>query len=92
MNVAEWLRKLGLEQYEPAFRENKIGPDLLASLELRTSTSYARLTRDQGRAREACEPLAPVYGRFTEGFHTKDLKDAKALLDELTAERVDTAD
>ena len=32
MDVAEWLRKLGLEQYEPAFRENKIGPDLLASL------------------------------------------------------------
>jgi predicted ATPase len=55
------------------------------SWELRTATSYARLLRDQGRAVEAYELLAPVYGWFTEGFGTKDLKDAKALLDELTA-------
>jgi predicted ATPase len=53
------------------------------SWELRTATSYARLMRDQGRAREAYELLAPVYGWFTEGFATKDLKEAKALLDEL---------
>jgi predicted ATPase len=53
------------------------------SWELRTGTSYARLLRDQGRAREARDFLAPVYGWFTEGFGTKDLKDAKALLDEL---------
>ena len=39
--------------------------------------------RDQGRAREACELLAPVYGWFTEGFDTKDLKEARALLDEV---------
>ena len=39
--------------------------------------------RDQARAREAYELLASVYGWFTEGFATKDLKDAKALLDEL---------
>jgi hypothetical protein len=39
--------------------------------------------RDQGRAREARGLLAPVYGWFTEGFATKDLKDAKALLKEL---------
>ena len=39
--------------------------------------------RDQGRAREARDLLAPVYGWFTEGFGTKDLKDARALLDEL---------
>jgi predicted ATPase len=45
--------------------------------------SMARLWRDQARAREAYELLAPVYGWFTEGFATKDLKDAKALLDEL---------
>ena len=53
------------------------------SWELRTSTSYARLMRRQGRAREACELLAPVYGWFTEGFATKDLKEAKELLEEL---------
>ena len=39
--------------------------------------------RDQGRVGEAYDLLAPVYGWFTEGFETKDLKDAKALLDEL---------
>jgi hypothetical protein len=39
--------------------------------------------RDQGRVREARELLAPVYGWFTEGFDTKDLKEAKALLEEL---------
>ena len=39
--------------------------------------------RDQGRAREAYELLAPVYGWFTEGFATKDLKEAKALLGDL---------
>ncbi len=53
------------------------------SLELRASTSLARLWRDQGRGREAIELLAPVYDWFTEGFETPDLKDAKALLDEL---------
>jgi predicted ATPase len=53
------------------------------SWELRTATSYARLMRDQGRMREAYELLAPVYGWFTEGLATKDLKDAKALLEEL---------
>jgi predicted ATPase len=53
------------------------------SWELRTATSYARLMRDHGRAREARDLLAPVYGWFTEGFGTKDLKDAKALLEEL---------
>jgi class 3 adenylate cyclase/predicted ATPase len=54
------------------------------SWELRTATSYARLMRDHGRAREAHELLAPIYAWFTEGFPTKDLKDAKALLEELS--------
>jgi class 3 adenylate cyclase/predicted ATPase len=53
------------------------------SLELRAATSLARLWRDQGRRAEAHDLLAPVYGWFTEGFDTADLKDAKALLDEL---------
>ena len=43
----------------------------------------ARLWRDQGKRDEARELLAPVYGWFTEGFDTLDLKEAKALLDEL---------
>ena len=43
----------------------------------------ARLWRDQGNRDEARELLAPVYGWFTEGFGTLDLKEAKALLDEL---------
>ena len=54
------------------------------SLELRAATSLARLWADQGRRAEARDLLAPVYGWFTEGFDTADLKDAKALLDELS--------
>jgi hypothetical protein len=53
------------------------------SWELRTSTSLARLWQSQGKRQDAYELLAPVYGWFTEGFDTADLKDAKALLDEL---------
>jgi predicted ATPase len=45
----------------------------------------ARLWRDQGKRDEARELLAPVYGWFTEGFDTLDLKEAKALLAELAA-------
>jgi predicted ATPase len=51
--------------------------------ELRAATSLARLWRDQGRRSEARELLAPIYGWFTEGFDTLDLKEAKALLAEL---------
>jgi predicted ATPase len=53
------------------------------SFELRAAMSMARLWRDQGRRKEARELLAPVYGWFTEGFDTLDLKEAKALLDQL---------
>ncbi len=52
------------------------------SWELRAATSLARLWRDQGKHAEARVLLAPVYGWFTEGFDTADLKDAKALLEE----------
>jgi class 3 adenylate cyclase/predicted ATPase len=55
------------------------------SWELRAAMSMARLLRDQGKRDEARDQLAPVYGWFTEGFDTLDLKDAKALLDELNA-------
>ena len=51
--------------------------------ELRAATSLARLWREQGRRTEARDLLAPLYGWFTEGFDTQDLKEAKALLDEL---------
>ena len=54
------------------------------SWELRAAISMARLWRDQGRRDAARALLAPVYGWFTEGFDTPDLKDAKALLEELT--------
>jgi class 3 adenylate cyclase/predicted ATPase len=53
------------------------------SWELRAATSYARLMRDLGRVKEAYDLLAPIYGWFTEGFDTRDLKEAKVLLDTL---------
>jgi predicted ATPase len=53
--------------------------------ELRAALSMARLWRDQGKPQQARELLAPLYGWFTEGFDTLDLKEAKALLDELRA-------
>ena len=55
------------------------------SWELRAAMSMARLWRDQGKVQQAQELLAPVYGWFTEGFDTPDLKEAKALLEELAA-------
>jgi predicted ATPase len=53
--------------------------------ELRATTSLARLLRDTGRCNEARSMLTDIYGWFTEGFDTADLKQAKALLDELGA-------
>jgi predicted ATPase len=55
------------------------------SWELRASMILARLWRDQGKPQQARELLAPVYCWFTEGFDTRDLKEAKALLEELAA-------
>jgi class 3 adenylate cyclase/predicted ATPase len=55
------------------------------SWELRAAMSMARLWRDQGKRDEARDFLAPVYGWFTEGFDTVDLKEATALLEELSA-------
>jgi predicted ATPase len=53
--------------------------------ELRATTSLARLLKQQGKRDEAREMLAEIYGWFTEGFELADLKDAKALLEELGA-------
>ena len=50
---------------------------------MRAAVSLARLLADQGRRDEARELLAPIYGRFSEGFDTPDLREAKALLDGL---------
>jgi predicted ATPase len=55
------------------------------SWELRAATSLARLWRDQGKPQQGRELLALVYGWFTEGFDTRDLKEAKALLEELAS-------
>jgi predicted ATPase len=55
------------------------------SWELRAAMSLALLWRNQSKVQEARELLAPVYGWFTEGFDTRDLKEAKALLDESAA-------
>ncbi len=55
------------------------------SYELRAAMSVARLWRDQGKREAARALLAPVYGWFTEGFNTLDLKEAKTLLDELAS-------
>jgi predicted ATPase len=51
---------------------------------LRAAVSLAELRRDQAHLAEALDLLAPIYGWFTEGFDTPDLKEAKGLLDELT--------
>jgi predicted ATPase len=52
--------------------------------ELRAATSLARLWRDHGKRPAARDLLAPIYGSFTEGFDTADLKEANELLDELS--------
>jgi predicted ATPase len=59
------------------------GEQQAKSWELRAAMSMARLLRAQGKRDEARALLAPVYGWFTEGFDTLDLKEAKALLDAL---------
>jgi predicted ATPase len=56
------------------------------SWELRAAMSLARLWRDHGKVQQARELLAPVYEWFTEGFDTRDLKEAKALIDVLERE------
>jgi predicted ATPase len=78
-----------LDEFEYAQTEYEIAIDLARQQEakfweLRAATNLARLCRDQGRRADARDIIAPVYGWFTEGFDTLDLKQAKALLEELT--------
>ena len=74
-----------IEGAETAFREAlAVARDQQAkSWELRAATSLAKLWRDHDKRREARDLLSPVYDWFTEGFDTLDLKEAKALLDDL---------
>ena len=84
--IALKLPQLGPSQAEAYFeRALSIARAQQAkSWELRAAMSMARLWRDQGKRNEARALLAPVYGWFTEGFDTHDLKEAKALLDALS--------
>ncbi len=59
-------------------------PNFAKSWELRAATRLAHLWHSQGKTAEARDLLGPVYGWFTEGFDTTDLKEAKALLDKLS--------
>jgi SAM domain (Sterile alpha motif) len=99
MDIVAWLRSLGLGKYEAAFRENEVDETVLPSLthenlkelgvasfghRLKPLDAIAALLNDaSGKPQQARELLAPVYGWFTEGFDTRDLKEAKALLEEL---------
>jgi class 3 adenylate cyclase/predicted ATPase len=81
------LARGGVDDAQAALRDSlRIAREQQAkSLELRAATSLARLWGEQGRREKARKLLAPVYGWFTEGFDTADLKEAKALLEELAA-------
>jgi len=84
----EWLgvhRRAPQQQAEACFhRALTVAREQRARLwELRAATSLARLWNDQGKRTEARDLLAPIYGWFTEGFDTRDLMEAKALLGEL---------
>jgi predicted ATPase len=84
-----WLRQPNeagaLERAETHFRRAVAGARGRGArlIELRAATSLARLWSEQGRRAQAHELLAPIYGGFTEGFDTADLKEARALLAEL---------
>ncbi len=80
--IALKLPQLGASQAE-AYFERALAVARVQqakSWELRAAMSMARLWRDQGKPQKARELLGPVYGWFTEGFDTRDLKEAKALV------------
>ena len=81
--LAQTERNAAEAEGSTATRSKSHAAKMRALLELRAASSLARLWRNQGKHGEARDLLAPVYGWFTEGFDTLDLKQAKALLDEL---------
>jgi predicted ATPase len=81
LKAPQWDAAKAEKHFEPALAVARA--QQAKSWELRAAMSMARLWRDQGKRDEARDLLAPVYGWFTEGFDTLDLKEAKALLDEL---------
>ena len=87
LRIKAWLLQSrgDIEEAELCFGEsiNIARKQKAKSWELRTSTSLARLWQSQGKRKEAHNLLAPVYNWFTEGFDTKDLIEAKALLEAL---------
>jgi predicted ATPase len=83
MDIVVWLRSLGLEQYEAAFRENAIDVSVLPDLTDQDLEKLGVLLGHRRKLLRAIELLAPVYDWFTAGFDTRDLKEAKALLEEL---------
>jgi predicted ATPase len=80
-----WLKQGHTELAEAGFRESIALAQTMSakSWELRSTTSLARLLASQGHRDEARAALADIYNWFTEGFDTADLKDARALLEEL---------
>ena len=87
LRIKAWLLQSrgDIEEAELCFRDaiNIARKQQAKSWELRATTSYAQLLRDQNRHSEGLGLLKPIYNWFTEGFDTKDLIEAKALLDEL---------
>jgi predicted ATPase len=81
-DIGKWLEGQGLAQHATAFAESDIEFELLP--ELRAATALARLWNDQGKTDDARDLRAPLFGWFAEGFETRDLKEAKALLDEIS--------
>jgi predicted ATPase len=86
-DVARFGRSANSEFAEENYKTGKRIAEEQGSmlLNLRATKGLAALWRDQGKRDGARELLAPVYGWFIEGFDTRDLKEAKALLDELTS-------
>ena len=78
-----WLKRGRSELADADFREAITQARKMKVFELRAATSSARLLQSRGDRKGARDLLAPIHDWFTEGFDTADLKDAKALLDEL---------
>jgi predicted ATPase len=83
LRVAGEVASLGPEQDSAGAQKRFERALAVARQQHRAAMSLARLWRDQGKVQQARELVAPVYGWFTEGFDTRDLKEAKALLDAL---------